>query len=189
MDSSIVAQWSIPFFIIPLPEPVPAHSLNGTIITTVSDPNPPVNLIVSGNHLEVTTLHLLKSPSASIVLGYPWVVQHGPHMDWSSNTVLSWSQFCLASCLGAASFPVSGCPVLQVEAADLTGSRRRTTTCVRCSARATSLPPHRPYDCVIYILPGTSPPKCCLFSLSGPEREACFPFPVLKERLVFPFRS
>ncbi len=51
MDSSIVAQWSIPFFIIPLPEPVPAHSLNGTIITTVSDPTPSVNLIVSGNHL------------------------------------------------------------------------------------------------------------------------------------------
>ena len=36
-------------------------------------------------------------------------------------------------------------------------------------ARATSLPPHRPYDCAIDILPGTSPPRGRLFSLSGPE--------------------
>ncbi|XP_041810033.1 uncharacterized protein lrfn4b [Chelmon rostratus] len=39
-------------------------------------------------------------------------------------------------------------------------------------ARATSLPPHRPYDCAIDLLPGTSPPKGRLYSLSAPEREA-----------------
>ncbi len=39
-------------------------------------------------------------------------------------------------------------------------------------SRASSLPPHRPHDCVIELLPGTSPPKGCLYSLSGPEREA-----------------
>ena len=36
-------------------------------------------------------------------------------------------------------------------------------------ARATSLPPHRPYDCAVNLLPGTSPP---LFSLSTPETKA-----------------
>ncbi len=39
-------------------------------------------------------------------------------------------------------------------------------------SRATSLPPHRLYDCAIDLLPGTSPPKGRLYSLSGPEREA-----------------
>ncbi len=39
-------------------------------------------------------------------------------------------------------------------------------------SRASSLPPHRPHDCVIELLPGTSPPKGRLYSLSGPEREA-----------------
>ncbi len=39
-------------------------------------------------------------------------------------------------------------------------------------SRASSLPPHRPYDCAIYFLPGTSPPKGRLYSLSRPEREA-----------------
>ncbi len=39
-------------------------------------------------------------------------------------------------------------------------------------SRAASLPPHRPYDCAIDLLPGTSPPKGRLYSLSAPEREA-----------------
>lgn len=37
-------------------------------------------------------------------------------------------------------------------------------------SRAASLPPHRPYDCAIELLPGESPPKGKLYSLSVPER-------------------
>ncbi len=39
-------------------------------------------------------------------------------------------------------------------------------------SRATSLPPHRPYDFSIDLLPGTMPPRGRLYSLSAPEREA-----------------
>ncbi|KAL2080706.1 hypothetical protein ACEWY4_024499 [Coilia grayii] len=39
-------------------------------------------------------------------------------------------------------------------------------------SRATSLPPHRPYDCAIDLLPGTSPPRGRLYSLSQPETKA-----------------
>ncbi len=39
-------------------------------------------------------------------------------------------------------------------------------------SRASSLPPHRPYDCAMDLLPGTSLPKGHLYSLSRPEREA-----------------
>ncbi|XP_056324803.1 uncharacterized protein LOC130237804 [Danio aesculapii] len=42
----------------------------------------------------------------------------------------------------------------------------------RHKSRAASLPPHRPNDCAIELLPGTSPPKSKLYSLSAPEREA-----------------
>ena len=38
--------------------------------------------------------------------------------------------------------------------------------------RATSLPPHRAYDCAIDLLADTSPPRGRLFSLSAPERLA-----------------
>ncbi|XP_068508006.1 uncharacterized protein tctn1 isoform X2 [Syngnathus scovelli] len=39
-------------------------------------------------------------------------------------------------------------------------------------AKATSLPPHRPYDCAIDLLPGSTIPKGRLYSLSGPEKQA-----------------
>lgn len=129
---------------------------------------------MSGNHHEVTKLYLFHSQSALIVLEHLWLVQHGPHVDWSGNSVLAWSQSCLASCMGTAFFPGSVSSVLQVEAADLTGvpAEYYDLRQVFSKSRATSLPPHRLYDCAIDLLPGTSPPKGRLFSLSGPERGA-----------------
>ncbi|KAI3371471.1 hypothetical protein L3Q82_023568 [Scortum barcoo] len=38
--------------------------------------------------------------------------------------------------------------------------------------KATSLPPHREWDCAIELLPGAPIPKARLYSLSGPERKA-----------------
>ncbi len=135
---------------------------------------PSVSLVVSGNHHEVIELYLLDSPGAPVVLGHPWLVQHNPHVDWSGNSVLSWSQSCLASCLGAALSPGSLSSVFQVETADLSGvpTEYHDLCRVFSRSRATSLPPHRPYDCAIDLLPGTSPPKGRLYSLSCPEREA-----------------
>ena len=39
-------------------------------------------------------------------------------------------------------------------------------------AKATSLPPHRPYDCAIDFQPGSAPPRGRLYSISASEREA-----------------
>jgi len=36
---------------------------------------------------------------------------------------------------------------------------------------ATSLPPHRPYDCAIELLPGAPMPSSRLYNISKPERE------------------
>ncbi|KAI3354810.1 hypothetical protein L3Q82_004535 [Scortum barcoo] len=35
-----------------------------------------------------------------------------------------------------------------------------------------SLPPHRPWDCPIDLLPGAPIPKARLYTISGPERKA-----------------
>ncbi|KAI3359442.1 hypothetical protein L3Q82_002950 [Scortum barcoo] len=41
-----------------------------------------------------------------------------------------------------------------------------------CKVKATSLPPHREWDCAIDLLPGAPIPKARLYSISGPERKA-----------------
>lgn len=39
-------------------------------------------------------------------------------------------------------------------------------------SEASSLPPQKPYDCGTDLVPGTTPPRGRLFSLSPPEQEA-----------------
>ena len=108
-----------------------------------------------------------------LVLGRLWLVRHNPRVDWRNNAILEWSPLCLASCLKSALCPTvtSGPPedfpdlsVLPHDYIDLKA--------VFSKSRAVSLPPHRPYDCAIDLLPGTTPPQGRLFSLSHTERRA-----------------
>ncbi len=172
LDIYVAAQWGIP--VIPLPSPISVHSLNGLLLSSITHSTPSVSLVVSGNHREVIQLYLLDAPGVPVVLGHPWLVQHNPHVDWSGNSVSSWSQSCLASCLGAALSPGSLSSVFQVETADLSGVPVEYHDLCRVFSMslATSLPSHWPYVCAIDLLPGTSPPKGRLYSLSSPEREA-----------------
>ncbi len=119
LDRSTAKSWGIPA--ISLPSPVTVWGLSGQPVATITHTTPCVSLVVSGNHRESVVLFLIESPNASLVLGHPWLDQHNPQVDWSRSQIMSWSQSCHACCLGVASSPVSVSPVLQVEAADLTG--------------------------------------------------------------------
>ncbi len=89
------------------------------------------------------------------------------------KSVSAWSSHCHKSCLVSACPSVS-VPVFQEEAGDLSNVPTEYLDLkeVFSKSRAASLPLHRPYDCAIELLPGTSPPKGKLYSLSAPEREA-----------------
>ncbi len=171
LDTSVAAQWGITA--ISLPSLISVRSHNGLLLSFITHSTPSLCLVVSGNHREVIELYFLDSPGAPVVLGHPWLVQHNPHVDWSGNSVLSWSQSCLAFCLGAALSPGSLSSVLLVETADLSGvpAEYHNLCQVFSKSRATSLPPHRPNDCAIDLLPGTSPLKVL-----------CTPCLILKER-------
>ncbi len=64
--------------------------------------------------------------------------------------------------------------VLQGELVDLANvpEAHHDLRAVFSRSQASSLPPPHLYDCAIELLPGTSPPKGRLHSLSGPEWEA-----------------
>ncbi len=69
---------------------------------------------------------------------------------------------------------VSSVPVFQEEPGDLSGvpEEYHDLRAVFSRSRAASLPPHQPYDCSIDLVPGSTPPRGRLYSLSAPEREA-----------------
>uniref|UniRef100_A0A9J8BWS8 Reverse transcriptase/retrotransposon-derived protein RNase H-like domain-containing protein n=1 Tax=Cyprinus carpio carpio TaxID=630221 RepID=A0A9J8BWS8_CYPCA len=117
--------------------------------------------------------YITDSPQSPIVLGHTWLQKHNPRIDWRLGSVASWSEECHWSCLLSAGVNVSE-SVFQGEAVDLANvpAEYHDLKEVFSKSRADSLPPHRPYDCAIELLPGTSPPKGKLYSLSIPETAA-----------------
>ncbi|XP_016332899.1 uncharacterized protein LOC107681197 [Sinocyclocheilus anshuiensis] len=87
----------------------------------------------------------------------------------SAGTIMSWGSTCHLTCLSP-SVPSSEFQ----DSVDLSRvpSSYHQFKAVFCKSRATSLPPHRPYDCAIELLPGSCPPRGRIFSLSSPERTA-----------------
>ncbi len=149
-------------------------ALDGRALSTVRRSTCPLSLTVSGNHRETISFFVFQSPYTPIVLGHPWLTQHNPQIDWVKGSVHSWNLSCHVNCLVSAVPAVSSVSVFQEEPGDLFGVPEdyHDLRAVFSRSRATSLPPHRPYDCSIELLPGTMPPRGRLYSLSAPERGA-----------------
>ena len=101
-----------------LEKPIHATALDGHLLGRVTHRSVPLSMALSGNHTEVLTFHLIRSPQQPLILGLPWLKRHNPHIDWSTGSILQWSSLCHASCLRSASSPVSN-PLIPTEFSDL----------------------------------------------------------------------
>ena len=123
------------------------------------------------DHREEISLNLICSPEFPVVLGFPWLNRHNPHLDWVTGRILEWGPTCHATCIFSDSplcFPEPPEPAeLSLVPAEYLDLQE-----VFSKSRAASLPPHRPYDCSVELQPGTSPTRGRIFSLSHPERRA-----------------
>ena len=157
-----------------LPSPLNANALDGRHLALITHRTMPLELIVSGNHHEMLNFHVILSPLTPLVLGHPWLKWHNPQFDWSSGKVVSWSTFCHSTCLQSALFPAEGVVPLPEETPDLSlvPPIYHDLGEVFSKCCALTLPPHRPYDCAIDLLPGAPLPSSRLYNLSRPEREA-----------------
>jgi len=170
MDQSLALHLQIP--ITPLYHKISVSALNGQELPAISHSTSNITLVTSGNHTEELAF-FVNSPLVPVVLGHPWLVKHNPKVDWGHNSIAAWSNQCYASCLVSACSSVSS-SVLQDEPVNLSNVPQEDLDLkeVFSKSRAASLPPYRPYDCAIELLPGTALPKGKLYSLSVPEREA-----------------
>ncbi len=171
MDYSFAHKFQVPLF--PLTHKIKVRALNGQDLPNITLTTGPITLVTSGNHIETLSFHILDSSLTPIVLGHPWLITHNPKIDWQQRAVVEWSTKCHESCLVSACSSVS-VSVFQEEPVDLSNvpAEYQDLKEVFSKSRAASLPPHRPYDCAIDLLPGTTPPKGKLYSLSVPERGA-----------------
>ncbi len=186
MDLEVARHLRVP--LTNLDDPLTINALDGRPLGSgeVSLRTIPLYLRV-GNHLETIQFYVIKSPEFPLILGFPWLVLHNPQIDWPSSNILKWGPDC-DKCLSASPLGISVSPeLLQVTPGLLMTTLQLPRTYPEFSCvpldyadllevfskkNPASLPPHRPYDCAIDLLPGMCPPRGRLFSLSAPERQA-----------------
>ena len=169
---------------VPLTQTLEASALDGTLMCKVTHRTMPLKITIDHEHSEYMTFHLFNSAQHAVILGYPWLCKHNPHIDWRTGKVLGWGSECSHSCFRSKTAEIVREPIIDNDREhednqdsdfpDLSNvpSCYRDLKEVFNKTKATSLPPHRTYDCAIDLLPGSPLPKGRLYSLSAPERES-----------------
>ena len=156
----------------PLPSPLKANALDGRLLFTVTHCTTPVKMTINDTHVENIVFHVFKSAQHPIILGYPWLLLHNPVIDLRSGKVQDWGMLCKQKCVHDQSKLVLR--KISTSKADCHNEPlsdyfsdypdlSKVPTCyhdlkeVFSKARASA--PHRPYDCAIDLLPGSTIPN------------------------------
>ncbi|KAI2644628.1 Transposon Tf2-6 polyprotein [Labeo rohita] len=131
-------------------------------------------------HKEQIKLLVLEGATVDIILGRPWLVKHNPIISWGTGEVLRWGEDCNLDCFPDLPQPVKKSLPVCVTSVESPVSNQSVEipaiysdyADVFCPKRASQLPPHRPWDCVIDLVPNASLPKGRIYPLSLPESKA-----------------
>ncbi|KAL0167369.1 hypothetical protein M9458_039213, partial [Cirrhinus mrigala] len=125
-------------------------------------------------HHESISFYVVDSPKHEAILGFPWLSIHDPNISWYHGELTHWSTFCQKNCFSVKPQP---CYATTVESP----ITHKTVTIPSCyndllevfsKTEAAQLPPHRPWDCAIDLLPNAMPPKSKVYPLSQKETQA-----------------
>ncbi|KAI2661165.1 Transposon Tf2-9 polyprotein [Labeo rohita] len=131
-------------------------------------------------HKEQIKLLVLEGATVDIILGRPWLVKHNPIISWGTGEVLRWGEDCNLDCFPDLPQPVKKSIPVCVTSVESPVSNQSVEipamysdyADVFCPKRASQLPPHRPWDCAIDLVPNASLPKGRIYPLSLPESKA-----------------
>ncbi|KAI2642436.1 Transposon Tf2-8 polyprotein [Labeo rohita] len=141
---------------------------------------PYITLQVGLFHSERIRFLVLEDSTLSIILGRPWLQQHHPTLRWDPCDVTGWSERCFEHCLSNIPQPLSVPVMLSSTLVESPEPENPPEIPVEYMAfqdvfskqAATHLPPHRPWDCAIDLLPEAKLPKGKVYPLSIPEHQA-----------------
>lgn len=71
-----------------LPHSLQVTALNGQLLPNITHVTESVSLTLSGNHIEMLQFYAFHAPLTPLVLGFPWLRQHNPVLDWKEERVL-----------------------------------------------------------------------------------------------------
>ncbi|KAK3559563.1 hypothetical protein QTP86_013727, partial [Hemibagrus guttatus] len=159
------------------------HAVTGKLLRQVRRQAGPLRLHIGVMHTEEIVLMVLEDSTAEVVLGRPWLEQHDPIISWRTGEILRWGHKCFEGCFPERPNPRPSRPhALQVHATSVESPLEARSVnipeCyshfwdVFCPKKASKLPPHRPWDCAIDLIPGEPVPKGRIYSLTLPEEKA-----------------
>uniref|UniRef100_A0A3Q2R0P7 CCHC-type domain-containing protein n=1 Tax=Fundulus heteroclitus TaxID=8078 RepID=A0A3Q2R0P7_FUNHE len=174
IDRSFVLQAKIET--VPLSSPLQVCALGRGVLPQITHRTTSLEPVVLGNHRGRVTFLVFPVKQAPVVLGFPWLQHHNPQINWADRRVETWSPSCHSQ--------IPTLPSAQVypEALKLVPKHYHDLGQVFSKEQASSLPPHRPYDCAIDLLPGAPLPTSRLYNISQSERQA--PEKYVKESLA-----
>ncbi|KAL0150983.1 hypothetical protein M9458_053710 [Cirrhinus mrigala] len=123
--------------------------------------SPVITLQAGLFHTEELRFLVLEGSTVSVILGRPWLQLHHPELSWDPCDIIRWSKHCHTNCLSPEPAYTPEIPAEYMSFQDVFSKQA-----------ATQLPPHRPWDCAIDLLPGAQLPKGQVYPLSIPERQA-----------------
>uniref|UniRef100_A0A8C5LL57 Uncharacterized protein n=1 Tax=Leptobrachium leishanense TaxID=445787 RepID=A0A8C5LL57_9ANUR len=171
MDKQFAAKCLIPLVLKDRPLMVEAIDGNPLSCPHITHDTVSVCMKTGVLHHENICFQIIESPSCPVVLGFPWLAEHNPVIDWVQRDIKYWSPRCQSHCLGRvnviASLNVATAPPLSTEVPEQYLGFKE----VFSKSRTEVLPPHRPYDCAINLLPGTMPPRGHVYPLSQKEND------------------
>ncbi|RVE68626.1 hypothetical protein OJAV_G00093590 [Oryzias javanicus] len=77
----------------PLDRTIQARGLHGRGLFNITHVSEPLKLSI-GNHTEITSFHLFEGSSRKLVLGFPWLCEHNPRVDWATGKIQEWGPGC-----------------------------------------------------------------------------------------------
>lgn len=141
-----------------LNQPLKVNAVDGSFMGHNTHRMQSLKLSFPDSHCKRISFHVFDSMSIEIILG---LELHSPHVEWSTVQVISW---------GNTANTVTSSSVTEDPDLLSVPSCQHDLKEVFNEAKAKALPPHRPYDCVIDLFPGSSPPNTLsLYSQSPPE--------------------
>ncbi|KAK3506401.1 hypothetical protein QTP70_016614, partial [Hemibagrus guttatus] len=146
------------------------HAVTGRSLRQVCRLAGPLHLQIGALHIEEIHLMVLEDSKADVVLGRPWLEQHDPILSWKTGEVLRWGEQCFEGCFPERPSPrFSRVQKIQMHATSVESPFKSRSVdipaCyshfrdVFCPRKASKLPPHRPGDCAIDLVPGEPVPR------------------------------
>ncbi|KAI2645252.1 Transposon Tf2-6 polyprotein [Labeo rohita] len=173
INRAVVEKHKIP--VQPCTPPIKIKAIDDALIGKgITHQTKTLTLKVGLLHHESITFYVVDSPKHEAILGFPWLSIHDPDISWYHGELTHWSTFCQENCLSVKPQP---CFTTTIESP----ITHKTVTIPSCyhdlsevfsKIKATQLPPHRPWDCAIDLLPNAMPPKSKVYPLSQKESQA-----------------